>query len=160
MTDNGFKRQPNSRHCFVCGLESKVGLRMRFDDNGVDEVRAEYMVCADHQGYPDVAHGGVVAAMLDEAGARTSMIADPNRFMMTGKMEIRYRQPVPTETPLIVCGIMLNDRGRMAQVRSEIRLPDGTVAAEAEIMIVAIPPESVPGTDWESLGWRVYDDEN
>ena len=28
-------RQPNSKHCFVCGLESPVGLKLRFDDNGI-----------------------------------------------------------------------------------------------------------------------------
>lgn len=157
--DETFKRQPNSKHCFVCGLESPVGLKMRFEDNGVDEVRAVYTIGDRHQGYPGVAHGGVVAAMLDEAAGRTAMITDPNRFMMTGKMAIRYRKPVPTETELTLIGTLLKDRGRTAQTHSEIRLPDGSVAAEAEVMIVAIPPEYVPDADLDALGWRVYPDD-
>nr|MBN1229255.1 PaaI family thioesterase [Anaerolineae bacterium] len=95
MSDT-FTPQPNSKYCFVCGLESPVGLKLRFTDNGVDAVRAIHMVPDKFQGYPGVVHGGVVAAMLDETGGRAVMIGNPNRFFMTAKMEIRYRQPVPT----------------------------------------------------------------
>jgi uncharacterized protein (TIGR00369 family) len=155
-TDETFTQQPNSKHCFVCGLESPVGLQMRFEDNGVDEVRAKYTVGDKYQGYPGVVHGGVVAAMLDEVAGRTVMITDPDRFMMTAKMEIRYRKPVPTETELTMVGHLIKDRGRLAQAHGEIQLPDGSVAAEAVLTLIAIPPEYVPDADLEALGWRVY----
>jgi acyl-coenzyme A thioesterase PaaI-like protein len=155
---DGFKRQPNSRHCFVCGLESPVGLKLRFSDNGIDEVRAVFTVNDVYQGYPGVVHGGVVAAMLDEAAGRTVMITDPNRFMMTAKIEIKYRQPVPTEQPLTLVGHLTKDRGRVAQAHGEVRLPDGSVAAEADLMLIEIPAKYVPGADWETLGWKVYPD--
>lgn len=152
-------RQPNSRHCFVCGLESPVGLKARFDDNGVDEVRATFTVEEAYQGYPGVAHGGIVAALLDEAAGRTVMIADRNRFMFTGKLEIRYCQPVPLGTPLVLTGRLVKDRGRLAVAHSELRLPDGAVAAEAEVTLLAMPGEMLPATpDFEALGWRVYPD--
>jgi len=145
-------------HCFVCGLDSKVGLKLRFDDNGTDEVRALYTVRGDYQGYPGVVHGGIVAAMLDELGGRTTMAGDPERFMMTAKIKIRYRKPVPTETQLTLVGRLLKDQGRLAIAHSEIRLPDGTVAAEAEVTLAQIPEGYVPDSDFESLGWRVYPD--
>ena len=151
-------RQPNSKHCFVCGLDSEVGLKLRFDDNGTNEVQALYSVGEEYQGYPGVVHGGVVAAMLDEIGGRTTMAGDPNRFMMTAKIEIRYRKPVPTETPLTLIGRLLKDQGRLAAAHSEIRLPDGTVAAEAEVTLAQIPEIYLPDTDLEALGWRVYPD--
>lgn len=151
-------RQPNSRHCFVCGLESEVGLKLRFDDNGADEVRASYTVAQEYQGYPGVVHGGVVAAMLDEIGGRTTMAGNPDRFMVTAKMEIRYRKPVPTDIPLTLIGRLLKDQGRLAVAHSEVRLPDGTVAAEAEITLAQIPQEYVPDASLEDLGWRVYPD--
>lgn len=150
--------QPNSRHCFVCGLESPVGLKLRFTDNGVDEVQAIYTVSNRYQGYPGVVHGGIVAAMLDEAAGRTTMIGHPNRFAMTGKMTIRYRKPIPTETELTLTGRLLKDRGRTAQAHSEIRLPDGTVAAEAELMLIELPVDYADA-DLEELGWRVYPEE-
>lgn len=135
-----------------------MGLKLRFVDNGADEVQASYTVAQKYQGYPGVVHGGIVAAMLDEIGGRTTMAGDPDRFMMTAKLDIRYRKPVPVETPLILVGHLLKDQGRLAMAHSEIRLPDGTVAAEAEITLAQIPKEYVPDTDLEALGWRVYPD--
>src|SRR5690349_19413206 len=108
-------RQPNSKHCFVCGLENDFGLKLRFDDNGVDEVVSHTTVARRYQGYPGVVHGGIIAAMLDETTARTAMIVDHNRFMMTGRMDIKYRKPVPVETPLTLIGRMVRDRKRMAE---------------------------------------------
>ncbi|HEC23219.1 MAG TPA: PaaI family thioesterase [Chloroflexi bacterium] len=158
-SEASFKRQPNSRFCFVCGLESPVGLKLRFSDNGADEVRACCTIDARYQGYPGVVHGGVVAAMLDETAGRVTMISNPDRFMMTGRMTIRYRKPVPTETELTLIGHLIRDRGRTAQAHSEIRLPDGTLAAEAELTLIEIPRELIPDEDLETLGWRVYPDD-
>lgn len=118
-----------------------------------------YTVRPKYQGYPGVVHGGIVAAMLDETAGRTVMISQPNRFFMTAKMEIKYRQPVPIETELTLVGHVIKDRGRLVQAHGEIRLPDGAVAAEAEATLVEIPQGYVPGTDYETLGWRVYSDE-
>jgi hypothetical protein len=51
-------------------------LKLRFDDNGADEVHASYTVAQKYQGYPGVVHGGIVAAMLDEIGGRTTMAGE------------------------------------------------------------------------------------
>jgi uncharacterized protein (TIGR00369 family) len=151
-------RQPNSKHCFVCGLESEVGLKLRFDDNGADEVRSEFTVPSRYQGYPGVVHGGIIAAMLDEIAGRVIMIGSHNRFMMTGKLDLKYRKPAPVETPLTLVARLIRDRGRLAEAHSEVRLPDGSVAAEAEITLVQIPSDMLAGGDLEALGWRVYPD--
>ena len=76
-------QQPNSRHCFVCGIQNPFGLQLKFYDNGIDKVWTEYIIPEYFQGYPGVAHGGVIAAMLDEVCSRTAMISDSNHFMMT-----------------------------------------------------------------------------
>ena len=153
---DGYKPQPNSRMCFCCGLKNPIGLRLRFVDNGADELRAEYTVPAHFQGYPGMVHGGVVTAMLDEAAGRTPMITDPNHFMMTVKLEVKFRQPVPVETPLTIIGRMVRQRGRLATARSELRLPDGTLAAEAEVVLADIPDEVLEGAEAELLDWKVW----
>jgi uncharacterized protein (TIGR00369 family) len=151
------RQQPNSKHCFVCGLESPVGLGLHFFDNGSDEVRALYTVDGSYNGYPGVVHGGIIAAMLDEAGGRAAMIGNPDRFMMTATLNIHYRKPVPVNTQLLLVGRLMKDRGRTAQAHCEVRLPDGMVAAEADTTLVAIPAEySQRETDLAALGWKVY----
>jgi uncharacterized protein (TIGR00369 family) len=155
-----WKRQPNSRHCFVCGLESEVGLRLRFDDNGADEVHAQITVRRQYQGYPGVVHGGIVAALLDEIGGRVTMSANPDRFMVTAKLDLKYRKPVPVETPLMLTARLIRDRGRLAETHAELRLPDGSVAAEAVVTLAQIPSNYSPGGDLDALGWQVYPDDD
>ena len=148
-------KQPNSNYCFVCGRANPRGLYMTFYDNGTNEVISEYSVSEQYQGYPGVVHGGVVAAMLDEAVLRVAMIEDHHHFMMSVRMEVKYRHPVPTETPLTIVGRIVRLRGRLGKAVGEIRLPDGTIAAETALTIADIPQEIVEKADLDALGWYV-----
>ena len=58
---------PNSRHCFVCGLENSYGLKLAFYKDGPDKVICNYTVPHYYEGYPGVVHGGIVTSILDEA---------------------------------------------------------------------------------------------
>ena len=132
---------------------------MEFYDTGPGEVTAEYVVPDIYQGYPGVVHGGITAAMLDETAGRSVMTQGDNlRFFITLKLNIKYRRSVPTETPLKIVGRLITLRGRRATCHGEIRLPDGSVAAEAEAVLVEMPEESLAGVDHEALGWRVDGD--
>ncbi len=149
------KRQPNSDYCFVCGRKNPRGLYMVFYDNEENEVCSEYTVPDTYQGYPGIVHGGVVAAMLDEVVGRVAMIGDHHRFMMSVKLQVKYRHPVPTETPLLIVGRILRLRGRLGRAVGEIRLPDGSVAAESEMTLVDVPAEIIDNANLAALGWYV-----
>jgi acyl-coenzyme A thioesterase PaaI-like protein len=152
-------RQPNSRHCFVCGVENAFGLKLVFYTTAPGELQADYTVPARYQGYPGVVHGGVVAAMLDEVGGRV-YTGDPAapRFMFTAKMEIRYRKNVPVEQPLRLVGRAGKDRGRSATATAAIYSAGGELLAEAELLLVNLPAEALPWQNLEQLGWKVYDE--
>lgn len=149
--------QPNSDYCFVCGRKNPHGLHMTFYDNGQDMVLAEYTVPDAYQGYPGVVHGGVVSAMLDEAVGRVALIGDHHHFMMTVKMQVKFRHPVPVAVPLRIIGEVVKMRGRIGQAIGRVELPDGIIAAEAELVLADLPPElrRTDQTDLEALGWRI-----
>lgn len=128
---------------------------MDFYSTGDGEVVAEYTVPEDYNGYPGVVHGGITAAMLDETAGRTVMADGEERFFITLKLEIKYRRPVPTETPLRIVGRLVEMRGRRATAHGEVRLPDGTVAAEAQVLLAEMPASMLEGVDVETLGWQV-----
>ncbi|MCA9995784.1 MAG: PaaI family thioesterase [Anaerolineales bacterium] len=128
---------------------------MSFYDNGQNEVYADYTVPDAFQGYPGVVHGGVVAAMLDEVVARVAMIADHHHFMMSVKLEVKYRHPVPTEVPLHIVGRIERLRGRLGKAVGEIYLPDGQLAAESAMTLADVPLELLQHTNLEALGWRI-----
>jgi acyl-coenzyme A thioesterase PaaI-like protein len=149
---------PNSSHCFVCGLENQQGLHLNFYQEG-DAVVVNHVVPDRFQGYPGVVHGGIVASMLDEVLGRVFMIDDPNRFMYTARLTLRYRKPLPTEKPLKIVGKVVRDRGRSAESKAQLFGPDGDLLAEAEGLLVELPEEVYDSTDLEALGWKVYPDQ-
>ncbi len=142
--------------CFVCGVQNAAGLHITFFDDGPNACRAEVILGDLHQGYPGIAHGGIVATMLDEAAGRAAMSGHPDRFMFTAKIEIRFRQQVPLQRPLTLLARLDKDRGRMATAASELRLEDGTIAAEATVTLMEIPPDELRKMESERDGWKVY----
>jgi acyl-coenzyme A thioesterase PaaI-like protein len=154
-SDGRQNKQPNSNFCFVCGRLNERGLHMTFHDNGKNEVFSEYTVPEDYQGYPGIVHGGIVAAMLDEVVGRVAMIGDHHHFMLSVRLEVKYRQIVPTETPLRIVGRIKRLRGRLGKAVGQVILPDGTIAAESELTLADIPQEWLAGVDLDELGWRI-----
>jgi uncharacterized protein (TIGR00369 family) len=153
-------QQPNSRHCFVCGLENPYGLRLIFFQTGPGEVTTEYTVPERFQGYPGVVHGGIVAAMLDEVVGRAIMGLDDEltRFMYTARLTVRYRKHVPVGRPLRIVGRVGKDKSRSAMATAAIYDQDGQVLAEAEGLLVEVPDDVLAEADLEALGWKVYPD--
>jgi acyl-coenzyme A thioesterase PaaI-like protein len=155
-------KQPNSRMCFVCGLKNPVGLHLAFyaDHNSVPkQVRAEIRIPEKYQGYPGVAHGGILAAILDELAGRAVLIDGSDEdLMMTLKMELRYRLPTPTDTPLMGIGWITQRRGNRAKAHGELRLPDGQVSVEADLVILRPPGDLDELWESERPFWRVYPD--
>lgn len=149
---------PNASHCFVCGLENPTGLKVSFYVDKQGHVTATVVLDDRFQGYPGVAHGGVVATLLDETLARAVMTADPNRFMVTGRLTTRYRKPTPLGVPLRLEGRVLRDRGRLAECAAYLYAPDGSLTAEAVGLLTQLPDNVVEQQLERDLGWRVVPD--
>lgn len=153
------KKQPSSRMCFLCGLQNPVGLKLDFyEDSEAEQVRVEFTVADEYQGYPGVVHGGIVAAVLDETAGRAVMLGGSDKDLFaTLRLTVRYRRPTPTDTPLTAVGWVERMGGVGARVAGEIRLPDGTVTAECEATVAEVPEEFRVGWEAEKPYWKVYE---
>ena len=60
---------------------------------------------------------------------------------MSGRVEIRYREPAPVGHPLRIVASLVRDRGRALEVQGFAQLEDGRVAAEATGLFMRIPDE-------------------
>jgi len=147
MSDLG-KRQPGSRHCFVCGRENPIGLKVSFFQRG-DQVVTHFTPGPEHQGYPDRMHGGIAGTLLDETIGRAGFIH--GYWTFTAKFEVKYRKPIPLGQQITVVGEVTRDRGRMVEARGQILLADGTVAVEGSGLYVKLKPEELQGFE-EVLG--------
>jgi uncharacterized protein (TIGR00369 family) len=150
-------RQPSSRTCFVCGRENPFGLSARWEsDRDQGEVRATLEIPEHFNGFPGTVHGGVLSALLDEACVRTALLdGRMEDLMVTAKLEVTFRRPTPTRTPVVVAARIVKRHGTRVQAAAEVRLPDGTVAARAEALLARPPPEVASAWEAERAHWRV-----
>ena len=152
-------QQPSSINCFVCGVKNPAGLRLRFFQSGPNEVVADVTIPEHYEGYPGIVHGGIIAALLDEAAGRTLMGDQDNpQFMFTGRLDIHYRKNVPTGKQLRLVGKSTKRRGRVAKADSAIYDQEGNVLAEAKAVLIDVPSSMIQNVDLESLGWKIYDE--
>jgi len=129
---------PNSEHCFVCGEINAAGLQTRFFvEDGV--VKAELAPRTHHCGYPNVLHGGVVAAVLDECMGWAAARAI-ERMCVTAEMTLRYIKPVPADRTTTACAEVVRASKRLASAKGVIVDEDGTeyVRAEARFMPLSV----------------------
>jgi acyl-coenzyme A thioesterase PaaI-like protein len=156
------RRQPNSRMCFVCGMQNPIGLKIIFEGDGKC-VWANFIAKEEHQGYPGVLHGGITFALLDEVIGRAAMeLDDSSPWMMTARAEMRYRQPVPLGEELTLVGEITRVRSRAVEGHGELRLSDGSVAVEATAMYVKVPQsladQMKDRMEEEMKYWRIVED--
>jgi acyl-coenzyme A thioesterase PaaI-like protein len=153
-------KQPNSRMCFICGVENPVGLHLHIYELEPGVVETSYTAPEHFQGYPGVLHGGIVAAILDEISGRAHMgPADNPRFMFTGKLEVKYRRNVPVQKPLRIVGKAGRLRSHAAEAWAGIYdAESGELLAEANALHINVPKDQFDVSDLEGLGWKVYPD--
>lgn len=140
------RRQPGSLHCFVCGRENPIGLKVRFYQRG-NQVIAHFTPGPEHQGYPDRMHGGIACTLLDETVGRAGFIYGIWTF--TAKIEFKYRKPIPLGQEITVVGEMTRDRGKMIEARGLLLLADGSVAVEASGLFVKLKPGELESLERE-----------
>lgn len=124
QSDNRFHQ------CFGCGPGHPTGLHVRCfkTPNGVI---SPIIIAAHYAGPPGAAHGGIVAAYLDEVLAAT-VFRPRTQAAVTGELTVRYVKPTPVETPIIGRGSLVADHGRHVDVEGQLEeLSTGRVLATA-----------------------------
>ncbi len=135
LTDDGW--------CFACGALNPHGLQMKVayaEDQGRQLARCELVLSRRFQGWNGIAHGGVVATVLDELMAHAVI-----HFVgqaVTTRFEIRYRKPVALGVELEAMGWVEQVRRRLVKAAAEIRTthePAPLAQASAEFFLTGGP---------------------
>jgi len=129
MTSSHAKNLPWYSKCFVCGNEPSQKLAARFQFDG-ERATTTVTPTEAHMGYPGIAHGGIVSALLDETMGWAACEMR-KRFCMSVELTIRFSRPLPIGREVIVSGERTRDRGRIWEGKGEVRDKDGTLYARA-----------------------------
>jgi uncharacterized protein (TIGR00369 family) len=118
-------------NCWVCEPSNPVGLHVPFHhDDQAHTVTATLRLDANHSGAPNLVHGGLLAALCDDAMAWTS-IAEARRFALTAETRLSYLAPVPVDQEITVTARLIGRHGRQVWLMAEVRAGD-TVCVRAE----------------------------
>jgi len=129
MTDEDGELLFEDLGCFGCSKTNDAGLGLRFFRRG-DGVGGEVTLAPKLSGWPGVAHGGVVATVLDEFSCAASY-AQTGVHVMTGEMNIRYEGACPVDVPVQVQARVL-DESHPRYVVAECSIDhDGKVVARS-----------------------------
>jgi acyl-coenzyme A thioesterase PaaI-like protein len=121
--------------CFGCGQANLFGLQLELEGSG-DGVEGRFFVKQDHQGPPGYAHGGVIAAALDEAMAL--LVFERGTFAVTGRLEVDLLAPAPVGTFVRVSARLESDGERMLELGAEAAGEDGRRLAAAKGTFVRV----------------------
>ena len=122
-------RLEDNRCCFACGPDNPRGLRLQFRFEG-EHYLTEFEVLPEYQGWAGLAHGGLLATVLDEVMAR--LLWEKQIPALAAKMALRYRSPARVGERLRVQGRITGQRGRLVFTQAEALHADGSQVASAE----------------------------
>jgi acyl-coenzyme A thioesterase PaaI-like protein len=129
------------RWCYGCGVDHSTGLHLQVTAGPGLTLSAVFTVAPHHQGAPGLAHGGLLAAALDETlGALNWMHRTP---AVTARLEVDYRRPVPVDAVLRIDAEIAGVAGRKIYTRAVGRFaePDGAIAVRARAVFAAVDLE-------------------
>ncbi len=150
------RKQPNSKMCFVCGLENSSGLKSRFYELETGELLAIFQPTIDHQGYPGRLHGGLAATILDETIGRAIILKhSDNIWGVTLEFSMRLRKPIALDSDVRVRTRVTKENKRFFEGTGEILLADGTVAVEGEGRYMKMDIEKIADFDIDEQQWQV-----
>ena len=128
--------------CFACGTANPIGLNLNFYRSG-ESVCSDITLGKYHEGWDNMAHGGIISTLLDEVMSWT-IIYFKRVFVVTRKMDVKYIKPVLIRVPLTVKG-RLDKQGRYPYigVRAELVDETGQILTKAKGEFVELPVEKL-----------------
>ena len=132
MADTALKSYPN---CFGCGQENPIGLRLSFANEG-DALVTRFVPREDHQGWPGIVHGGIIATLLYEVLENFSY--QQGIVAMMKRMETNLRRPGKTGVEIVAKAWLAGRSEKEMQVSATLTNGDGTLIAEGSAELVIL----------------------
>ncbi len=130
----------DQHNCFGCGAHNRIGMRLRFFVDVDGTVISHLRLPKRFQGPHGFVHGGVIAAILDEAMSKAIHAgAHGSKIMaLTRQMDTEYLRPTPLGVPLVLHGQQERVEGRKHFCSGTLSDDAGHVLAKGKALFIAI----------------------
>ena len=131
------KSYPN---CFGCGSDNPIGLKLSYRIEG-ENVVTDFVPQEEHQGWPGITHGGIIASLLYEVMEnypyQNGIVA-----MMRG-METRFRKPINTGRKITARSWLVEESGRILKVAGSLTDEDNVLLAQGEADLLVLRDDQI-----------------
>jgi uncharacterized protein (TIGR00369 family) len=136
--DETVRLAPNpTNHCFGCGGANDGGMKLTFvQDNGQQRIVGRFVLGARYQGGGGMAHGGIIATLLDEAMGKVCRFR--NARAVTAELTVEYLKPVRVDAEIVVEAFETEQKGRNLFQTGEIRNAAGELLARGRGRFVVL----------------------
>jgi uncharacterized protein (TIGR00369 family) len=130
---------PNpANYCFGCGGANDGGMKLTFaQDDEKRRIVGRFVLGERYQGGGGMAHGGIIATLLDEAMGKVCRFREARA--VTAELTVEYLKPVRVQDEIVVEGWEASEQqGRNLFHVGEIRNSAGDVLARGRARFVVI----------------------
>lgn len=118
------------KNCFVCGDQNQSGLKAKFYVQSDGSVVSEFLADERFQGYKDILHGGILAAMLDEVMIKA--VLAKGVFAVTAEMAVRFKRPAKIGQKVRFTGKIVGENRRIIRTVGSAVNEEGQEVATAK----------------------------
>lgn len=122
---------------FVSGDPTGKRFRVRYYRDHEGRLVARIWFGPETEGPPEHAHGGSIAAVLDEVLGLAAWAA--GHAIVVGRLNVHFQKLLPLRTVVEVRSRIASVEGRKVLVHGGIHGPDGSVYAEADCLCITLP---------------------
>jgi uncharacterized protein (TIGR00369 family) len=125
--------------CFGCGGANDFGMKLTFEqDNGRRKIVGRFVLGSRYRGGGGMAHGGIIALLLDEAMGKVCRFRDAKA--VTAQLTVDFIKPIDVEKEIVVEAFEETQSGRNLFQVGEIRNAAGEVLARGKARFVVLRP--------------------
>ena len=122
-------------YCYGCGDANPIGLRL---NHRLERRRlvTEFLPLEEHQGWPGMVHGGILATLLYEVMENLPFLEGTTTMMKS--MDISFRRPATTGDSVVAESWFVEESGRKLNVSATLTSDKGELIAEGSAVLVAL----------------------
>ena len=126
--------------CFGCGSDNPIGLKLSYRIEG-ENVVADFVPREEHQGWPGITHGGIIASLLYEV--MENYPYQNGIVAMIRSMETRFLKPISTGQAITANSWLVEESGRVLKVAGSLLGEEDQVLAQGRADLVVLDEEQL-----------------